>query len=286
MSSCMPEPDLRGAAGGGGEHEAQIPAARQENEPLVALTWNVEWLGDGENGPIDEDRQLALAIDSLIFASADLIGLQEVSALASAQALVEALPGYALEVARYAQRQKVALLYRTSRLERVEVKAIEGLDDAGRPPLEVRLRRTDGRELTVIVLHAKAGDDPRSYQTRKHFAEGLSAYLAHQHAQGDLLMLGDFNDQFSSSTLEGLPSPYVALTASGAFVAVTQRLEEQAERSTVWGATVDHVVMSSALASAVVPDSIETLRDELLARHPDFFEAASDHAPVVLELTP
>src|SRR5689334_19205681 len=101
VASCLPEPELRGAAGGGAEREAQIPAARREYEPLVALTWNVEWLGDGENGPIDEDRQLALAIDALVFANADLIGLQEVSALASAQALLQAMPGYALEVARY-----------------------------------------------------------------------------------------------------------------------------------------------------------------------------------------
>ena len=280
----MPDPDLPGAAGAGGDGEPHIRAAQQEITPLIALTWNVEWLGDGQNGPGDDARQLALAIDSLTFAGADLIGLQEISSPASAQALVQALPGYALEVADYAQRQKVALLYRTSRLERTGVAAIEGLDDAGRPPLRVSLRASSGRELTVIVLHAKAGADPRSYQARKRFAAGLSEHLERRHPRGDVLLLGDFNDQFSSSTLQGLPSPYEALVASGAFVAATASLEEGAEHSTAWGATVDHVVLSRSLAGAVLPDTVETLRDELLARHPDFFEAASDHAPVVLEL--
>jgi endonuclease/exonuclease/phosphatase family metal-dependent hydrolase len=290
--SCMPEPDLAANTAGAGAaavtdaEREQIRAAPKENEPLVALTWNVEWLGDLEHGPTDEARQLALALDSLIFADADLVGLQEVSSPASAQALVESLPGYAIEVAEYAQRQKVALLYRKARFERLAVTAINTLDDAGRPPLEVELRLPSGRELTVIVLHAKAGSDPRSYQTRKNFAEGLSEYLARQHAARDVMILGDFNDLFTSSTLQGFASPYRLLTADGNYVAVTASLEAQAERSTAWGATVDHVVLSRALASAVVPGSVETLRDELLARHPDFFEAASDHAPVWVELTP
>jgi endonuclease/exonuclease/phosphatase family metal-dependent hydrolase len=282
----MPEPELAASSAGGSAEREQIRAAPEENEPLIALTWNVEWLGDLEHGPTDEARQLALAVDSLTFANADLVGLQEISSSASAQSLRESLPGYQMEVAEYAQRQKVALLYRKARFERSAVRPIDALDDAGRPPLEVELRLPSGRELTVIVLHAKAGSDPRSYQTRKHFAEGLSEYLARQHAASDVMVLGDFNDLFTSSTLQGLDSPYVSLTSGGNYVAVTASLEAQAERSTAWGATVDHVVLSRGLADAVVPGSVETLRDELLARHPDFFEAASDHAPVLIELTP
>ena len=280
----MPSPDLSGAAGTAPEREPQIYPASSENQALSVLTWNIEWLGDDSNGPVDEMRQLALAVDTLIFANADIIGLQEVSSVASAEALVTALPGYALALAHYTQRQKVALLYRKTAFELLEVTAIEGLDDAGRPPLEARLRTHGGRELVVIVLHAKAGDSARDYGTRAHFAEGLSAYLIQHHGASELIMLGDFNDLFESSTLEGARSPYRALTASGAYVAVTAALEQANERSTKWGATVDHIVLSRSLVGDVVADSVMTLRDELLARHPDFFEAASDHAPVVLEL--
>jgi endonuclease/exonuclease/phosphatase family metal-dependent hydrolase len=281
----MPEPDLSASTAGAGADREPIRAAPREKEALVAITWNVEWLGDLEHGPADEARQLALAVESLTFANADLVGLQEISSPASAAALLESLPGYSLELAAYTQRQKVALLYRKARLERVSATAIEGLDDAGRPPLEVALRLPSGRDLKVIVLHAKAGDDPRSYQTRKRFAEGLAEYLAREHAGGDVLLLGDFNDLFGSSTLEGLASPYATLIAGNDYAAVTSALEARAERSTAWGVTVDHVVLSRSLVDAVVPGSVETLRDELLARHPDFFEAASDHAPVLVELT-
>lgn len=252
---------------------------------MSALTWNIEWLGDSTHGPSDEARQLGLAIDTLSFAKADVVGLQELSSAASAASLAAALPGYALSLARYEQRQKVALLYREARIELLSVTAITGLDDAGRPPLEARVRTRAGRELTVIVLHAKAGDDPRSYGIRARFAGGLRAYLEAQHGASDLLVLGDFNDLFESSTSEGMESPYRALTADGAFVAVTSALETQRERSTRWGDTVDHIVLSRSLLPALVRDSPQTLRDELLARHPDFFDAASDHAPVMLELT-
>lgn len=281
----MPDPQLaENAAGATAERDPQIRAAPQEITPLVALTWNVEWLGDTEHGPEDEARQLALAIDALTFANADLIGLQEVSSAASAQALAQSFPGHLLERSQYGQRQNVALMYRADRLELRELSAIEGLDDAGRAPLEARLALPSGRELVAIVLHAKAGGDPHSYQTRKRFAEALAAHLERKHLGNDVVVLGDFNDLFSSSTLEGLASPYEGLTTSKAFVAVTSELEAQPERSTAWGQTVDHIVLSRSLAGAVVPGSVETLRDELLARHPDFFEAASDHAPVVLEL--
>lgn len=277
----MPEPDWTGSAGAGSQ-PSQINAAPQESQPLTLLTWNVEWLGEPDNGPSDEARQLALAIDALAFAQSDLIALQEVSSRASADALVAALPGYELAIARYEQRQKLAFLYRTERIELLETRAIEGLDDAGRPPLEALLRTRAGRELTAIVLHAKAGDDPRSYSTRVSFAAGLAEDLARRHRASDVVLLGDFNDRFAGSTLAGSPSPYEPLKR--AFVAATEVLEEGAERSTAWGDTIDHIVVSRSLASAVVADSVESLRDELLARHPDFFEAASDHAPVVLEL--
>jgi len=281
----MPDPQLaENTAGAAAERAPQIRAAPQEIAPLVALTWNVQWLGDTEHGPEDEARQLALAVDSLTFADADLIGLQEVSSAASAQALAQAFPGYTLERSRYPQPQNVALMYRADRLELRELSAVRGLDDAGRAPLEARFALPSGRELFVIVLHAKAGDDPRSYQIRKRFSEGLAAYLAGKHLGNDVVLLGDFNDLFSSSTLESATSPYQSLLESQAFVAPTAELEAQSERSTVWGATVDHIVVSRSLGSAVVPGSVETLRDELLARHPDFFEAASDHAPVTLEL--
>lgn len=281
----MPDPQLaQSAAGAAADRDPQIRAAPQGVSPLVALTWNVAWLGDSEHGPVDEARQLALAVDSLTFASADVIGLQEVSSAAGAQALAQAFPGYLLERSQYTQPQNVALMYRADRLELRDLRSIEGLDDTGRAPLEARLALPNGRELVVIVLHAKAGDDPRSYQIRKRFAEGLAEYLEGKHLGNDVVVLGDFNDLFSSSTLEGARSPYEALVQGQAFVAVTAELETQPERSTAWGQTVDHIVLSRSLAGAVVTGSVQTLRDELLARHPEFFEAASDHAPVVLEL--
>jgi endonuclease/exonuclease/phosphatase family metal-dependent hydrolase len=145
------------------------------------------------------------------------------------------------------------------------------------------LRTRAGRELTAIAVHAKAGDDPRSYATRASFAAGLAQDLARRHAASDVVLLGDFNDRFGEgSTLAGSPSPYEPL--KGAFAVPTEILERAAERSTAWGETVDHIAVSRSLAGAVVTDSVESLRDELLARHPDFFEAASDHAPVGLEL--
>lgn len=283
----MPQPELAAHAGAGSEPSPRISAAPRYpayGAPLAVLTWNVAWLGDDQNGPGDEARQLALVSEALQLADADVIALQEVSSAASAAMLERALPGHALELASYRQAQKLALLYRRDRLELLERRAVSGLDDAGRPPLELRLRTPDDRELIAIAVHAKAGGDARSHAIRARFAAGLAGYLAQHHAGRDVIVLGDFNDRFTASTVEGLRSPYEPVVAGGAYVAATAVLERGREHSTRWGATVDHIVLSRALAARLIEGSVESLRDELLARHADFFEAASDHAPVALAL--
>ena len=54
------------------------------------IIWDTGTYEPYHDGPDDEARQLALAVDALAFAQADVIALQEVSSQASADALVAA----------------------------------------------------------------------------------------------------------------------------------------------------------------------------------------------------
>ncbi len=256
-------------------------------DALRVLTWNIEWLGDSDEGPSDEAHQLGAAQAVLAELAPSLAGLQEISSQASAEALRAALKGRALSLSSYAQAQKTALLFDARRFERIEERSVFGLSDAGRAPLEVelRLRADPERTLIAIVVHAKAGDDAFAWSSRERLARGLRAYLDRSHQGRDVIVLGDFNDGFTASTVEGYASPYEALIAGDAYVALTAPLERAEEPSTRWGATVDHVVVSASLREGLEAGSVNVQRDELQIAHPGFFESVSDHAPVTLSLS-
>jgi endonuclease/exonuclease/phosphatase family metal-dependent hydrolase len=280
-----PRADPEGAAG----HAATARSGRTPAplaEELALLTWNIEWFQDAERGPVDDARQFEAVLGVLAQARPSLAGLQEIAAPERLQELVERLPGYALVISEYDWPQQTALLYRPEEFEPVAVQTIAGLDDAGRPPLEVELAGGDGSALTVIVVHAKAGANIPSWERRQRFAAGLKQHLDGRPTGRPVIVLGDFNDGFARSIVAGQSSPYARFAGASGYVAATAALEGGREPSTMWGDTVDHVLLSADLAGGVLAGSADVLRDELLARTPRFFDEVSDHVPVVLRLEP
>jgi endonuclease/exonuclease/phosphatase family metal-dependent hydrolase len=254
---------------------------------LSVMTWNLEWFQDPTQGPTDDAAQYNAVEEILESSGMSLVALQEVASELAFERLLRALPRYAGALSGYAWTQKTALLWDADRLELMSVHAIEGLDDAGRPPLEVRLRdKRDGRDLLVVVVHAKAQADAQSYDKRSHLAQGLKTHLDIEHPRTPLILLGDFNDLLIGSLTAGADTPYRLFLDDPAYAAPTRALDQPtaAETSFAWGATVDHVLVSDELAARVVPGSVEVLRDELLARYPDYTSSVSDHFPVTLAI--
>jgi endonuclease/exonuclease/phosphatase family metal-dependent hydrolase len=197
------------------------------------------------------------------------------------------LPRYAGALSGYAWTQKTALLWDAARFELVRARAISGLDDAGRPPLEVRLRdKRDQRELVVVVVHAKAQADSASYDKRANLARGLKAHLDTAPAPTPTILIGDFNDLLLGSITDGADTPYRPFLDDPAYAAPTRVLNQAqtAETSFASGATVDHVIVNRELAARVDPVSVDVMRNELLARYPRYTSTISDHFPVTLAI--
>jgi endonuclease/exonuclease/phosphatase family metal-dependent hydrolase len=255
---------------------------------LQVMTWNLDWFGDAGEGPSDDAAQYAAVRDILRAAAADVIALQEVASPIAFARLVSELPGRAGVLSAYDWTQKTALVWNAARFELVSQSALAGLPDAGRPPLEVTLRRTpSGEALLVVVIHAKAQADAASHATRARFAEGLKAHLDAEHADVPLCVLGDFNDALIGSITRGADTPYRAFVDDARRYALPTRALDApgaAESSYAWGPTIDHVVVSDELAPGVDAAGAEVLRDELLAGYPDFTARVTDHFPVVLRL--
>lgn len=255
--------------------------------PFSVMTWNLEWFQDPDEGPADDAAQYVAVRDVLASSGMSLIALEEVASESAFERLLHDLPRYAGVLSGYAAQQKTALLWDEALLELHGLRAISGLDDAGRPPLEARLRvERDGSELLVVVVHAKAQADTASYMKRVHLAEGLKAHLDAEHPRVATILLGDFNDSLMGSILDGADTPYRPFLDDAAYAAPTRVLDEAGAKETSFatGATVDHIVISDELAPRVDPASVRVLRRTLLARYPDYLMRVSDHFPVTLAL--
>lgn len=252
---------------------------------LSVATWNIEWFQHPDRGPVDDALQFERALEVLDQVSADLVALQEISDAARFDELLERRPDYGGVVTQHAWPQQLALLYRKRELELASTGAIVGLDDAGRPPLAVELAHVTGGRCLVVVVHAKAGNAPADRARRRAFAEGLAQELGEWAGEWPRIVLGDFNDQLADTGRSGQTSPYDVLLADTGLVAPTASLEATAESSTVWGDTVDHVLVDPAWLEAPTAGDVDVLRDELLARNPRHAEEVSDHFPVRVRLS-
>jgi endonuclease/exonuclease/phosphatase family metal-dependent hydrolase len=153
---------------------APVPDAK----PLSLMTWNVEWFQDPGEGPSDDPLQFERVLDVLRRTDADLIAVQEIAAPLAFERIAAALPRHGGVLSEYRWTQKLGLLYHESRVRVRSVGAIEGLDDAGRPPLDVRLELLpEAAPLRVVVVHAKASADTESRATRARFAAELARRL-------------------------------------------------------------------------------------------------------------
>ena len=271
-------------AGAGAGGSTDQPVGR---DSFRVMTWNLEWFGDPNHGPIDDARQEDGVVELLDRWRPDLVALQEVSSRDALASLVDQLHGVAGVIAQARGAQKLALLYASERFEVVAVREISGLDDAGRPPLDVALHdRAADAVLHAVVVHAKSGSDAADWERRRGFAAALAPRLSAEHADDALLLLGDFNDGIDGSIVPGRPSPYAALLATGQYATPTGDLNAEETAAAPLGTSIDHILLNRALAPALVPASVEIARDDALAQDPAFLQDISDHFPVTLRLAP
>jgi endonuclease/exonuclease/phosphatase family metal-dependent hydrolase len=263
------------------------PAPVSKPAELRVMTWNLEWFQDPRHGPADDARQYQSVKQILQESGMSLIGVVEIASQPDFERLLGELKGYSGLLSTYKSPQKVGLIYANTQFELTESRELTEVASAGRSPLEVSLRRRwDGLPLCVIVIHAKAMADLKSYRKRAAFAEELKAYLDRERAAVPLIILGDFNDLLSGSITAGMPSPYQNFVDDPAYFAATRVLntEPKGENSGSWGKTIDHIMVSDELGPRVKKDSADVLQKELRARFTKYTRNVSDHYPVTLTL--
>lgn len=284
---------------------ATVPA-QGTSSTLDFGTWNLEWFGYESEGPSNETLQLQNVRDVITGADLDIWGLQEVVRETHFNDLVSQLPsGYAgflandpmvTDGAAYysgydGTEQKVGLIYKTSHATVKSARVILTAYDyewAGRPPLEVQLSVSlNGvtQDLTVIVLHAKAGSQSGDWDRRSKASAALKSYLDSTYPTQRVMVIGDFNDDVDASIVRPKASPYANFVGDSLdYRFPTKALSDAGISSTVYYSDmVDHQLGTNDVQASYVAGSAKVLRvDEYVA---DYDQTTSDHFPVLTRYT-
>ncbi|MGH7458400.1 MAG: PKD domain-containing protein [Longimicrobiaceae bacterium] len=279
---------------------ATVPAAGDAST-LDFGTWNVEWFGDPENGPSDEQLQLENVRDVVAGLDMDLWSLQEVVNEDHFANLVSQLDGYQGLLANdplvtngpeyYSDfdnnELKVALLYKTSLASVDSARVILTDHDhefAGRPPVKVDLTVTLNEAtnpLVLILLHAKAGSRGDAWERRKAASDALKSYLDTNYPTTTVWVIGDFNDDLDESIQRPYESPYKNFVDHAAeYTFPTEELTNAGETSTVYyDNMIDHHLNSNESYSSYIAGSVQVFpADQYVA---DYDQTTSDHYPVL-----
>lgn len=285
---------------GSAEYDDVSASLRLPNEDRAETvdvgSWNVEWFGAPDDGPLDEVIQQRNVKSVLQQTNLDLVGLVEVVSEDAFKALLAGLPAYdgllvtdprvSNGAAFYSAReQKVALLFKkrftvdSARLVVTE----QSYAFAGRPPMEVHLSFTEGgapRTLVVLVAHFKAMANADGYGRRIRAANALKQYLDATYPKRWVLVVGDLNDDIDVSTYQRKPSPFAPFVTDPAYRFTTDALSAAGISTTAnFSSTIDHHLATDDLARRFVAGSAKVLRPEAWVA--DYALTTSDHYPVV-----
>ncbi len=283
---------------------------------LEVVNWNIEWFGSTLEGPSNEAQQEQNVKTILNNTGADIYGFVEVVDEARLAALVSQMPGYSYKISNYgshtntaanppgalAQAQKLAFVYKTGMFSNVTAEPLlsVGINSAadltnpnynywasGRFPYMLSADVTLNcvtKHMKFILIHAKANTSPTnvSYERRKNGADALYNLLNQTYSSDNIIMLGDFNDDFDQSITAGFTTTsWDAFTTDAAnYQALTLPLSLAGKKSTVsFNDVIDHVVVSSELAPYYMTETANILND-VTSLVTNYGSTTSDHFPV------
>ncbi|MFN5496316.1 MAG: endonuclease/exonuclease/phosphatase family protein [bacterium] len=161
-----------------------------------------------------------------------------------------------------------------------------------RSPLKVELKSKDGYELTVFVVHFKAGAFDHQRELEALQTEQFVEEMLKDNPDANIAVLGDYNAQPNAMSAKAL-----RISDDGLVSAYDWRFDKQAARERyvthASGRSIDFIVMSPGLAADAVDGSYFVLGTPHAGSDWDWRKAdenpppngyASDHYPVAIEI--
>lgn len=266
------------------------------NDTLLDIAcWNVEWFGDVNNGPTDENLQYNNVKAMMLQTDFDILGMEEISNMTSYNNLsfeTAIASKYDTYISTFSATQKMGLFWKKSMFDVIGPVTLNILTNeysnfATRPPLQVCLKTKGGTKvdtLYVIVIHMKAntGNDAAKYESytrRQAAAAALKTYTEQTLVNKKFVVIGDWNDDLSVSIYNALPTPYQSSLSAG-YTFPTKELTDAGKKSYAFGsAMIDHIMQSKTLDSFYLKGSAKVF--DLAGNYiSNFSNNTSDHYPV------
>jgi endonuclease/exonuclease/phosphatase family metal-dependent hydrolase len=256
-----------------------------KDKTFDVVTWNIKWFGSASNNPEDDALQFENVKTVITTIDADVYALQEISNENLFNDLVSDLTDYNGVFADYSQVQNTAYLYKISTIQHRNSRLITtGMSRSdwanGRYPYYFQFNATvndEVREINMFNIHAKAFSEQTDYNQRFNASEQMKNYLDSNHADDNVIFLGDFNDEISQSTVGNNESPYKNFDDAAEYTIVTKSLEESGYTSFSSSSMIDHIVFTSEL-SDVYFEGAERVENTNYAGN--YLSTTSDHFPV------
>lgn len=258
-------------------------------------TWNTEWLSCAINDPSDDNLQINNVVAVLKAMNSDIIALQEVgtsSTYATIDTLVRRLgaewAGEIIPSSIGNCYQNQGVIYKKAKVKLVSASLLtdggSSYDwSSGRFPVFYEVNLLVGGNVvpvSFINIHAKAMDDPTSYNRRKNASQGLKALLdGSMYNTKRVVLLGDFNDYLTGTQCSScLPaeSPYKNfMDDTQQYKCLTPSLYDPVYNSPL----IDNIIISNELVADYIQNS--TTREVLATLGVlNYAATTSDHTPI------
>ena len=268
---------------------ALLFSCSKSSDTLVIGTFNIKWLGDGEDDRFersgaDHDR-ISSIIDDL---NADILALQEIESKNALMKITDKLRGYKLKIINDDHPQKTAYLVRKGIdiLNSGNYQPIEIISGETRPGfyMEVKYKNKNIHLMNVHFKSTSRYDSTdrlrrksiyiRTKQAEKaaHFADSIIAA-----DEQNVVILGDLNDNPFKTNRETLNS----LKNNDDLIFLTDGLPSC--RNKLWR-TIDHIVVSKSLFGHYLKGSSRVVNFNNSV-HDKFTDKISDHCPVLANFT-
>lgn len=279
---------------------AQTVPPRGDASTVDVAAWNVERFGYAGGGPSNDALQLSNVTAVIRQAEIDLWAMQEVNDPVEWNQLLANLSadGYTGVLGPSVSSgpefdQRLAFVYDPAVVSLIQTRTIlpsNSYDFGGRAPFELIANVTSGgttRQVRFIALHAKAGGGQDDFQRRLAGSQALKAYTDAYVDQGiAFVVLGDYNDELTTSTASGQLSPYRNFGSDSRYEFATRALDQAntptycSNASCTSGSTLDHVLIPTTLSGQYVAGSGARYA-ELLSAISSYTSTTSDHLPVL-----
>ncbi len=246
------------------------------------VTFNVEGFPKSSYVSVTALASLIKAMDP------DVVALQEVASEAGFNRLVKLLDGWTGYLNPVNNDDwNLAYLFKASETEVVPAsgKLLFTGDDWAFPrsPYEIRIKHTpSAKEVVLINLHLKCCSGTDNENSRKAASQKLKKYLDESLSHEAVVVLGDFNDEISS-TVAG-DNPFLNFINDPAEYRFTDI--QIAQGSPLWWSYpsypshIDHLLVTNEL----FPYVDTTMVIKASPCYPAYEEVISDHRPVVLRI--